>query len=131
MKNIESKKSIYLEEFDIHVNPYLAYAEIQTIANAIHQFHTWAERQQNEDMLILHFATDITDEEIEKIGYNILYNSGLVDAVKSNIVNYYEIYHAVEYLESTQRALAQIINQINSNMKNIETAVKKNAASKK
>lgn len=51
------RKTHYIEEFDINVNDYLTYAEVQVIVNGIIKFDTWSERQTNIDMLVLNFAT--------------------------------------------------------------------------
>lgn len=53
MAIIPEKETTHLEKYDVTVNRYLTYAQIQQIAEATMKFHTWAERQQNIDMLIL------------------------------------------------------------------------------
>ena len=64
MAIIPEKETTYLEKYGVTVNRYLTYAQIQQIAEATMKFHTWAERQQNIDMLILIHATDMTVEEM-------------------------------------------------------------------
>lgn len=112
MKEITNISSIYLREYDINVTPYLTYAQIQSIVNAVCKFDTWAERQQNIDVLILHFATDLTDDEIEQYGHDLLIQTGVIDEVKTNIKNLNQIYEAIEYTQSTQRALNQIVKEL-------------------
>lgn len=109
MINVEQTKIIVK---DITVTPYLTYAQIQNIVNAVCHFDVWAERQQNIDILLLHYVTDLTDEEIEEYGHEALLQSGIIDEVKANIKNLNQVYEAIEYTQSTQRALAQIIKEM-------------------
>lgn len=127
MAIIPEKETTYLEKYGITVNRYLTYAQIQQIVEATMKFHTWAERQQNIDMLVLVHATDMTVEEIEKYTHDELLQCSLIDSVKSNIENVWHIYNALEYHESTQRALAQILGEINKFM---DTPVGKNVVQK-
>lgn len=127
MAIIPEKETTYLEKYGVTVNHYLTYAQIQQIAEATMKFHTWAERQQNIDMLILIHATDMTVEEIEKHTHDELLQCSLIDEVKFHVDNVYRIYDALEYHESTQRALAQILSEVNKFM---DTPVGKNAVQK-
>lgn len=99
-------------EKEIVVIPYLNYAQIQNIVNAVCKFDVWAERQQNIDILLLHYITNITDEEIEKYGHDILLQSGIIDEVKLNVKNLNQVYEAIEYTQSTQRALNQLAKEL-------------------
>ena len=112
MKEIKLIDSVYLKDFDVKVNPYLTYAQIQNIVNAVCKFDTWAERQQNIDILLLHYATDITDNKIEEYGHDQFIQSGIIDEIKTNIKNLNQVYEAIEYTQSTQRALAQILKEL-------------------
>lgn len=112
MKEIKLIDSVCLKDFDVKVNPYLTYAQIQNIVNAVCKFDAWAERQQNIDILLLHYATDITDNEIEEYGHNQFIQSGIIDEIKSNIKNLNQVYEAIEYTQSTQRTLAQILKEL-------------------
>lgn len=112
MKEIKIENQVELYDFDIKVNTYLTYDQIQQIVNSVIKFDTWAERQQNIDMLILYHATDIGKDGIESYTHDEWLQSGIVDAVKNNIKNYNKIKEAIEYTESTQRALAQIIKRL-------------------
>ena len=112
MKEIKLTDSVYLKDFDVKLNPYLTYAQIQNIVNAVCKFDVWAERQQNIDILLLHYVTDLTDEEIEKYGHDYLIQSGIIDEIKANIKNLNQVYEAIEYTQSTQRALNQIVKEL-------------------
>lgn len=127
MAIIPEKETTYLDKYDVTVNRYLTYAQIQQIAESTMKFHTWAERQQNIDMLILVHATDMTVEKIEKHTHDELLQCSLIDEVMFHVDNVYRIYDALEYQESTQRALAQILGEINKFM---DTPVGKNVVQK-
>lgn len=124
MKEIKNLEPVYLEQYDIHVNRYLTYAQIQQIINAVIKFDTWAEREQNRDMLILYHATDIGAEKLEEIGIDTLLCSRVVDAVKNCVENLWDIEDGIRYTESTQRALAQIVNKLPEYSKQIEDVIK-------
>lgn len=130
MKEIKAKENIYLEDFDVHVNQYLTYAQIQQIVNAVVIFDTWSERHQNIDMLILYHATDIDKNELEKYDIDILKQSGLIDTVKNNIVNLNELTEAIEYTTSVQRALSQILKQMPQISKALNKGDRKNGNKK-
>lgn len=131
MKEIKNLEPVYLEEYDIHVNRYLTYAQIQQIVNAVIKFDTWAERQQNIDMLILYHATDIDAKKLEEIGIDTMVASGVLDMVKNCVENLWDIEDAIRYTESTQRALAQIINKLPEYSKQIEDVIKNGGKNKK
>ena len=124
MKEIKIKDKVYLEEFDIEVNPYLTYSQIQQIVKAMKAQEDWATRQQNMDLLILFHATNLTKEQIEEVGHDVLLQSGLIDAVYEQIVNIDDINKALAYTESLQRALAQIAKELPKTMEPIMKKVK-------
>ena len=109
MKELKAAEQVYLEDYGVRVNRYLTLAQIQQIVNAIKVFDTWAEREQNKNMLVLYHATDIGKEALEASDYDLLQSSGLIDNVLDCVMNFYDIDKALDWTESTQRALAQII----------------------
>lgn len=125
------RKTHYIEEFDINVNDYLTYAEIQVIVNSIIKFNTWSERQTNIDMLVLNFATDIGAENLQEIGHEALLESGLIDAVNNHIVNYTQIYEGIRYTESIVKALNDIVKLFPQYQKQIEAVMKDGSKRKK
>ena len=125
MKEIKAMDKVYLEEFDVHVNPYLTYAQIQAIVNGVEGLDSWAEREQNIDMCVLAFATDIPTEKLEELGHDALLQSGLINAVCGEIKNLFSVYEAIEYTESTKRALAQIIKALPKYQEQLDAVVKK------
>lgn len=125
MKEIKAMDKVYLEEYDVHVNPYLTYAQIQAIVNGVKGLDNWAERAQNIDMCVLAFATDIPTEKLEELGHDALLQSGLINAVCGEIKNLFSVYEAIEYTESTKRALAQIIKALPKYQEQLDAVVKK------
>ena len=125
MKEIKAMDKVYLEEFDVYVNPYLTYAQIQAIVNSVKSLDSWAEREQNIDMCVLAFATDIPTEKLEELGHDALLQSGLINAVCGEIKNLFSVYEAIEYTESTKRALAQIIKALPKYQEQLDAVVKK------
>ena len=130
MKEIKALAPVYIEKFDIHVNPYLTYDQIQQIISAVIKMENWSERQQNIDIGVLYHTTDLTKEQIEEIGHDKLLQSGLIDAVLMRVSNVNKIYEGVEYTESTPRALAQIIKILPEKMKEIEEVIKRGSNKK-
>ena len=131
MKEIKAMDKVYLEEYDVHVNPYLTYAQIQAIVNGVKGLDSWAEREQNIDMCVLAFATDIPTEKLEELGHDALLQSGLINAVCGEIKNLFSVYEAIEYTESTKRALAQIIKALPKYQEQLDAVVKKYGKSSK
>ena len=125
MKEIKAMDKVYIEEFDVYVNPYLTYAQIQAIVNGVKSLDSWAEREQNIDMCVLAFATDIPTEKLEEVGHDALLQSGLINAVCGEIKNLFSVYEAIEYTESTKRALAQIIKALPKYQEQLDAVVKK------
>ena len=118
MKEIKGNQTVYLEDYDITVNKYLTYAQIQQIANAVVETSvndsddTWANRETNIDMLMLYHATDIGKEKLEEIGHDVLLTSGLIDAVRYRIENLYSVDDAIDYIENNQRAINKLLKSL-------------------
>lgn len=118
MKEIKGNQTVYLEDYDITVNKYLTYAQIQQIANAIvatsanDADDTWANRETNIDMLMLYHATDIGKEKLEEIGHDTLLTSGLIEAVRYCIENLYNVDEAIDYIENNQRAINKMLKSL-------------------
>lgn len=125
MKEIKAMDKVYLEKYDVYINPYLTYAQIQAIVNGVKGLDSWAERAQNIDMCVLAFATDIPTEKLEELGHDVLLQSGLINAVMFEIKNLHRVYGAIEYTESTKRALAQIIKALPKYQEQLDAVVKK------
>ena len=118
MKEIKGNQTVYLEDYDITVNKYLTYAQIQQIANAVvaasvnDSDDTWANRETNIDMLMLYHATDIGKEKLAEIGHDVLLTSGLIEAVRCRIENLYNVDEAIDYIENNQRAINKMLKSL-------------------
>lgn len=120
----------HLEEYGVDVKRYLSYAEIQTIADGCVELQTWSERQQNIDMLVLHFAAGIPVEELEKNGHDHYLQSGMIDAVSACVVNIFEIDTAIKFAESPIRLLSLLAKEMPEFSRKVDE-VMKNAGSQK
>ena len=118
MKEIKGNQTVYLEDYDITVNKYLTYAQVQQIANAVvaasvnDSDDTWANRETSIDMLMLYHATDIGKEKLEEIGHDDLLTSGLIEAVRYRIENLYDVDDAINYIEDNQRAIGKLLKSL-------------------
>ena len=134
MKEIKGNQTVYLEDYDVTVNKYLTYAQIQQIANAVvaasanDADDTWANRETNIDMLMLYHATDIGKEKLEEIGHDKLLTSGLIEAVRCCIENLYNVDEAIDYIENNQRAINKMLKslpKVLEETKGLQTLMKK------
>lgn len=129
MEKLETIK-IHFGDYDISVNRYLTYAQIQSIVNQARQFESWADRQQCIDMLVLAFATDISKKELDSHNHDYWLTIGLIPNIEQHIENYIQIEDALKYEESPVRILLQLAKEIPEFNKKVD-AVMKSATSKK
>lgn len=131
MNLVKKMPVIYLEEFDIHVNKYLTYAQIQQIVNSVvsisnnkssengQQYDNWCDIEQTIDLSLLYHVTDISEEDLVNNSHTVFLQSGLIDAVKNSIVNYKQIEEALEYTTGTKNTILTIIKGFTKILKNI------------
>ena len=124
MKEIAVKEPVHLDNYDIDVQPYLTSGQIQSIATAVSQFDDWKDREQAVDMMLLYYVTNMGKEKIEDVGHDKLLCSGLIDEVKINVLNFWQIYKAIDYTESFNRMLIQISKKMPDLMAKLEKNVK-------
>ena len=96
----------------IEVKPYLTYDEIQTIVNQVMKSDEWAEREGTIDILLIKFATNVSDADSEKIGHDMFVKSGAMKHIRNNIKNLNQVYEAIAYTESTGRALDRLAKEV-------------------
>lgn len=140
MKINKEMPTIYLDKYDINVNQYLTYDQIQQIINSTIALsknketdskgnkrftNSWAERQVNIDMLILYYATDISKEDLDEIEHSIFLYSGLIDNVMGCIKNIDLIYEALDYTESWKKAFADNIDILSTVINQFQTVAQK------
>lgn len=130
MKELKEVNKEYLEQYDIHVNRYLTYSQIQAIANSVRNLESWAERKQNIDMLLLAFTTDIPREELENHTHDYWLNTGVISDVYSIVNNWHMIEEAINYEESPMRMIIKLAKEIPDFNKKVDEVLK-NASSKK
>lgn len=123
MKELKPIEKIYLDEFDIYVEPYLTYEQIHQIVRSVMTQDDWAVRQQTIDMLLLYHLTDISKEELEKVGHDDILKSGLIDEVKSVVKNLNQIKEAIDYTQSLPRALKQISEKLPEFKKSLQEVI--------
>lgn len=111
MKKLENMADIYIEEYDVHVYPYLKYDDVQHIIQSASSYDGYNDRMKIIDLLILYYGTNLSQEEIDEVGHDLLYCSGLIDEVKNHINNIYMIFKGLEYHESFNKAIKDVIKQ--------------------
>ena len=133
MTDWKGMESGVLKHRGVGVNTDRAYAQVQAIANSVYTLKSWAEREQNIDMLLLIYATNLTAEEVNNYNHEHWLKSGLIDCVKANVINFYDIEKAIKYEESPMRTLMKIANEMPEFSKKLNEylEVAKNANSKK
>lgn len=131
MKELIKKDTVYLPEFDVNVNTILTTAQIQQIANAVHTTDNWAEREINKIMNTLFHATDIGEDTLQSYDFDVIEQSGLAQAVIKEVTNYNKIDEAVGYVESTNRAVNQIVATLKPMIDQIGEATKRGRKSSK
>ena len=75
-------------------------------------------------MLILYFATNLTKEEIQEYSHEEWLKSGLIEIIKNNLKNYYQINEGIEYTESIRKTLSDIVKHMPELSKNSERSDK-------
>ena len=120
----------HLDQYGIDVKRYISYAEIQAILTAMGKCDGWVEREQNKDLLLLHFVCGLPIEEIEKHGHDYYLQSGMIDAVKANVANIFDLDDAIAYEDSPVRLMRMIDRAMTEFSKQVDEVLK-NAPSKK
>lgn len=113
-------QEVNLIEKEITVNPYLTYSQIQNIVNAVCQFDSWADREQNMDVLLLYYTTNLSKEDIEEYGHEALLQSGIIDEVRANVKNFGQIREAIAYTQSVEKSLAAISKQLSKIVEDVK-----------
>lgn len=131
MKELKPIEKIYLEDYDVYVNPYLTYAQIQQISNAMSLDWKWAEAKVNLDMLVLYHATNLSKEDIEGTEHELFFSSGLIEAVYESIRNLDQLKDALDYKQSFARWMTQLMKNLPKMIGPLKEAVDKHERSSK
>lgn len=102
--------TIHNDEYGIEINPFLSVTQIDKIAQEVIKLETYLEREQMICYLVLNYCTNINKEIIEDTDPDVIMQSGLWEAVKDSVYNFYEIEDAVKFYESPVRMLVEIAN---------------------
>lgn len=113
------EKKVHIDEFDIDVKCYLGYDEIQHIINSTMPIDKWNNRQENIDLLMLHYAVGIPIEELNDADPDTYLRSGMIDAVKRCVQNYEDIIKGIEYHTSVSKLLYELSNKLPEIQKSI------------
>lgn len=105
-------KTVYNDEYGITINCFLSSEQIEEIAREVIKLPSYVEREQMTCYKVLSLCTDIGVDEIENADPNLIEKSGLWEAVKSCIFNFYELEDAIEFYESVVRLLADISEKL-------------------
>lgn len=101
-------KTIHDNEYDIEINSFLSATQIDKIAQAVIKLETYLEREQMICYLVLNYCTDMDKTIIEDTDPDVIMRSGLWEAVKNTVYNFYAIEDAIKLYESPVRMLAEI-----------------------
>ena len=107
MKELKTK-TIHNDEYDVEINALLSATQIDKIAQEVIKLGTYLEREQMICYLVLNYCTNIDKEAINEADPDVIVQSGLWEAVKSSVYNFYEIEDAIKFYESPVRMLAEI-----------------------
>jgi len=113
---IELKKAemIHNEEFDIEIKPYLNASEIQLIIEEVGKNDNVVTKQLLKDMLIIRFCTNIEDNIVDNLNYDLVVESGLIDVIRENVKNYYDVDGFIMQNESINRSVSKFLESISA-----------------
>lgn len=120
MTNIDTVKTVHIDEFDIDVKCYLGYDEIQSIIETTLPIEAYNSREKNINGLVLHYAAGIPLDVVNKTDPDVFLQSGLVDAVSNAVENIDEIYHGIGYYNSIPVVLNKVMNNIPDMSKQVQ-----------
>lgn len=101
-------KTIHDNEYDIEINSFLSATQIDKIAQAVIKLETYLEREQMICYLVLNYCTNMDKTIIEDTDPDVIMRSGLWEAVKNTVYNFYAIEDAIKFYESPVRMLVEI-----------------------
>lgn len=101
-------KTIHDNEYNIEINSFLSATQIDKIAQAVIKLETYLEREQMICYLVLNYCTNIDKVIIEDADPDVIMRSGLWEAVKNTVYNFYAIEDAIKFYESPVRMLVEI-----------------------
>ena len=110
MKELTMPKEVYLEEFDIHVKPYIPVDKVVAIGQLMVEAENYTQQELTLMVNVLVECTDIPADEIEEMDVDVMRHSGLWKAVQREISNVYDIWDYVSHEEDAYIAVAKFLN---------------------
>lgn len=126
MKELKPIDNIYLEKYGVLVTPYLTDVQILVAGEALLGIDGYVERQICLASSILQFCTDLTEEEIKGMEYNLLVSSGLLQAVSERIINLDLVEKYVADQESVERQLKDSIAKVTQTLETLADNISNN-----
>ena len=111
MKELEMPKELYLEEYDLHIRPYLTCEEIVNIGELAIQTENPIEQEMTIALNVLICCTDLTEDEARELDLDVVLYSGLWDEMLEVIKNITSLYDYIAYFESASIAIARFLNK--------------------
>lgn len=101
------------EELGFGIVAYLTPEEVDTIARYVCEQESYADTFYAKCFLVLQIATDMTQEQIDKIAEEIdLFNDVFIYKVYASIENYDRIEEAIDYYNSVGVILKSMLNGV-------------------
>lgn len=116
MKELEMPKELYLEEYDLHIRPYLTCEEIVNIGELAIQTENPIEQEMTIALNVLICCTDLTEDEARELDLDVVLYGGLWDDMLGIIKNIASLYAYINYFESADIAIARFLNRTIPNM---------------
>ena len=110
MKELTMPKEVYLEEFDVHIRPYLLAEEVASIGDLILQADNYIEKELTLMLNVIVCCTDVTEDEARELDLDAVKSSGLWGCLLKEIVNIVDVLDYVDYAENAQVAVAKFLN---------------------
>ena len=124
MKELKMPEKVYNEEYGITITPYITIENCQTIATYVaFECDTPMDKKVARDCHVLKFCTDM--ENLDTYMYSDLYNSGLIDTVKNEVVNVGDIEMFEKELTSVEARFGKLIDSANTLILDIDKKLPK------
>lgn len=122
MKELEKVKDVYLEKYDVHVNPYMTIQQEQATVNLMMGEEDEFAKKIALMNSVIAFCTDIpTDQDID---LNDVIMSGLWEEVAYICANpIFEIESAMKKYNSMDYAFSKLLNKLSDNIEDFTSAL--------
>lgn len=105
--------NIYLEDLEIEIIPFLTWEVIKYIGDVLIQLDdTYDVREVSKHALILKFCTDLTDDEISGLDFEIIWANGYIDEIESHIRNIDKIDEYIEHETNPNKEMCKLLKEL-------------------